>query len=177
MSYVNLPPNLINFKYTQGGEYILQQNSRDYKGYYFEFKNETYAGREFNLNIVNRLIKVSDVISNPLDIYEAISGTKIPRSQVLPSYVWDYDYPTDKRYFVRHNTSKVIKEIDENNFNSIKSNPLYSVVGLSFIGGFNDQEVLEAEKQIPGIKTFLDNIYTLPPADGLESTTEIGITP
>ena len=161
MSYINLPPGLINFKYTQGGEYILQQNSKDYKGYYFEFKNEIYAGKEFNLNVANKLIKTADVISNPLDIYEIISGAKIPRSQEIPSIPFnpteeEYTRGNMMRYFIKKiNKNNTIIETNESTFEKIQTNPLYQTLAVNYSFGIDDEGLDKLDKQMFGLKDFI----------------------
>ena len=40
--------------------------------------------------------------------------------------------------------------------------PLYKIIFLSYTSGFNDMELKEAEKIIPGITTFINTSY-IPP--------------
>lgn len=164
----SIPLGVLKFKYTYGKEYILE--SKEYVGYYYELSNEAYAGKEFSAT-ATKLIKILTGSEASLSTYKAISNDSIPPNINPVPYVFRYE--TEYRYFSYHQVNKQIMEIDKNTFDIIKSNPIYIVISLYFNGGFADKEVLEAEKQIPGIKTFTDNSYIRPTAfsdgaDGFE---------
>jgi hypothetical protein len=154
---INIPKGVLNFKYTYGKEYVLE--NKEYVGYYYELGGEAYAGKEFSATAA-KLIKTLSSDNLSLNTYEAISGKRLPQNINVVPYI--YKYETDTRYFSYHQITKNIVEIDENAFKALKSNPIYTVVSLKFYGGFIEGEVLEAENQIPGIKNFTDNIY-IPP--------------
>jgi hypothetical protein len=81
--------------------------------------------------------------------------------QKIPSFFFKYE--SNIRYFTaKFNAKSLIKEINEETFNQIKDNPLYISLPLSYDGGFNDNELNEAENKIPGIKLFINTSYTNP---------------
>jgi len=170
---IRIPQNQIKYQYTAGKEYMLESNYREYQGYYYELKGKTFAGKEFNSN-APVLIKINSSNVNTLltnastYAYARISGIKINTS-TPPSFI--YRYESDTRYFIYNVSKKIIKEISKETFDIFQSNPLYISVELNFTTGFNDQELNEAEKKIPGIKEFVNTSYTPPP---VEESGEIG---
>jgi len=162
---IRIPKNqTVESKYTSGGEFMFASTQNEYKGYYYELNNKTYAGEKFdsnNLEIIKiKSDKYNTLLGNAATyIYGVVSGIKLNNKKPIP-YIYKYD--SDKRYFSYNTTNKIIKEINKDNFDSLQSNPLYVTVALSFINGFNDNELNEAEKRIPGIKTFAETSYTNP---------------
>jgi hypothetical protein len=166
MGSINTPP-FIKFKYTSGNEYALQQNSKNYQGYYFEFKDEVYAGKEFNLDVANKLVKIYFDINNPLDVYEIASGAKIPRSQVIPSIPFhpsdeDFSKGNTVRYFVKKiSKNDIIVETNVSTFKEVQSNPLYQTLEVNYSFGITEEELNELDKKMSGLKAFIQD-YTIP---------------
>ena len=50
MVNVRIPQNQIISKYTAGNEYMLTKTQNEYKGYYYELNNKTFAGKTFDPN-------------------------------------------------------------------------------------------------------------------------------
>jgi hypothetical protein len=163
---MRIPANIITEnKYTIGKEYINKKTHKPYQGYYYELNNKFFAGKEFNNN-APELIKIkSDQVNNLLltaatYIFGSLSKLKLT-DQKIPSFFFKYE--SNIRYFtVKFNAKSLIKEISKETFDQIQNNPLYLSVFLSYDGGFNDNELNEAEIKIPGIKTFVNTSYTNP---------------
>jgi len=163
---MRVPANIITEnKYTIGKEYINKKTHKPYQGYYYELNNKFFAGKEFNNN-APELIKIkSDQVNNLLltaatYVFGSLSKLKLT-DQKIPSFFFKYE--SNIRYFtVKFNAKSLIKEISKETFDQIQNNPLYLSVFLSYDGGFNDNELNEAETKIPGIKTFVNTSYTNP---------------
>ena len=170
---VRIPQNQIVSKYTSGNEYMLVKTQNEYKGYDYELNGKIFAGKTFDPNNPEIIKIKSDKYNKLLGkastyIYGAISGVKINSQKITPHF---FNYDSNIRYFSYQTNANLIKEINKDTFDSIKVNPLYTIVSLSYNGGFNDNEINEAEKKIPGIRTFINNSYTPPP---VEDNGEVG---
>jgi hypothetical protein len=160
---VRIPSNqIVTSKYTAGNEFLIESTNAVYIGYYYELNNNLYSGKSYNEK-APKLIKIKDrntLRTNPSTlIYGLISGIKL-NSTVPPSFIFQYN--SDTRYFSYQLNKKLIKEIDKDTFTNFQSNPLYTVVSLSYVGGFKDSELKEAEKIIPGITTYVNTSYINP---------------
>jgi len=170
---IRIPKNQIQYKYTQGKEYMYKDTYREYQGHYYELNNQIFAGKEFNSNapVLVRIPKGNNDAFNGFNslltrastyVYGRISGTKIrnpkPVTQVFkndPNLV----NVTTNRYFVQNTniTPILIKEVTEESFNQLKTNPLYKAVSIRWIyNEANENQIENAEKIIPGIKTYLE---------------------
>ena len=161
---LRIPQNqVVQSKYTAGKEYMLESDYREYIGYYYELNGKTFAGKELNLN-APILLPIPKNNNNPginnlltraaTFLYGQLSGVKLNNNKPT-SYV--YQYNSEIRYFSYQTINKLIKEVNEETFNTFKSNPLYKVISLSFKKDFDPKELDDAEKTIPGIKEFLKN--------------------
>lgn len=162
---VRIPQNqTITNKYTSGGEYMIADTQNEYKGYYYELNNRTYAGENFDTNnpeiVKINLNNYNKLLGNPNTYaYGVVSGVKIPNNNKITSIPTSInpnlvDVGT-KFYCQKVNQNPiVIKEIDEDTYKSLQTNPLYKT---TYVGKYNGkyQSVDDAEKQIPGITTFL----------------------
>ena len=162
---VRIPENQIVLgKYTPGKEYVILSSYVPYQGYYYEINGKFFAGREFNTK-APEIIKLTSSKFNPLlenpntATYAKISKVKLD-NQSPSSIIYQYD--SNARYFCYQIVNKLIKEINKETFDKFKSNPLYITAMLSYISGFNSKELDETEKQIPGIKSFVNTSYTNP---------------
>lgn len=167
---LRIPQNqIVQSKYTSGGEYIFENTYKEYQGYYYEANGKIFAGKEPTLN-APVLIPVSrdEVGSNFLNllltsaatyVYGKISKTKIPNTKVSSVI---YNNEDNVRYFSYQITNKIIKEINKDTFDKLKLDPLYKTVQLTHNPGFSEQELNNAENNIPGIKTFVNTSY-IPP--------------
>jgi hypothetical protein len=127
--------------------------------------------------------KVNDLLTHPSTyIYGKISGTKITQTKItsLPqptppstndlyettsenqginsrvsSLTLLNDPSTSLQFYCSKINSNIIKLIDENTYVKLQSDPLYKT---TYIGTYNNktQTPNDAEKQLPGIKAFLD---------------------
>ncbi len=164
---MRVPANTIEIKYTSGDEFVFSFNYKFYQGYYYEFNDKFFAGKEFNIEapelIRSKGREVDTALTNPKTfIYGSLSKVK-PNNKKPSSFV--YKYESDVRYFTYSVTNKVIKEVSKKTYDEFKDNPYYISVVLNYKGGFNDIELNEAEKKIPGIKTFINTSYVPPQAE------------
>ena len=166
-----IPSNLIKTKYTIGGEFMFTLTQREYKGYYCEFNGKFYVGKEFNINAPELTrISVGNRLNNLFNkagtyAYNLLSNASLNNNNQPQSYI--YDYKSNIRYFIAKILTQpyIIKEVDSTTYKQLQGNALYTTVALFFEGGFNNKELDEAEKKIPGLKNFIDNIYVSPPSD------------
>ena len=160
---MRVPKNIISkSKYTSGNEFT--NNNIPYKGYYYELNNEFYAGKEFKHD-APKLVHVKNsnkMYNNNLStaIFSAISGLSShalssPKINSLPS-VTTNTTGRQVRFFCIKINENVIKEINEITYNDIQRNVLYKT---TYIGNYkgNIQTLEEADKQLPGVKTFVDD--------------------
>ena len=172
---LRIPQNQIIYKYTPGKEYIFNSTYREYIGYYYEMSGKKYAGKEYNSNAPILISMKSPNINTLLTkastyIYGRISNVNIPNNKVSSINFIPTDEDTQKgqsvRYFASKNTISptIIKEIDKETYNKLQTDPLYITVSIKvYIDGdaldntytFDSKEVDQAEKKLPGIKTFL----------------------
>jgi len=169
---IRIPQNqIVTSKYTIGKEYMYKDTYREYQGYYYELNNKLFTGKEFNSNAPELILipKNNNVPSgfNSLltkastYVYGKISGTKIPSLNIssIP-YKNDggpevLDENTPPQFYCKkiNNQPILIKQISEDDFNILQSNPIYQTLRIDF----KSQNYLEqAEKQMPGITTFLN---------------------
>lgn len=167
---VRIPQNqIVESKYTVGNEYMFESTYKEYQGYYYELNGNLFAGKEFNINapILIKIISsnTNRMLMNPdTYVYAKVSGAQLHNTIVL-SHI---DQGTSNiRYFSYQITTKLIKEINADTYNSLKSNPIYKTVALpcNNNGGFNDTDLQYAEKIIPGITTFINTSYINPPIE------------
>jgi hypothetical protein len=140
-----------------------------YQGYYYEINNKVFAGKEFNIN-APELVKIDSAIVDTLltqastYTYGKLSKLKINTSNIQPFYF----IPTEEekstgealRYFAskKNQTPILIKEINKENYDLLKTNSLYNTVTIkNYI--------------IPRLNT--DNNYTFAPEDLKEAEMQI----
>ncbi len=174
---LRIPKNIIvTSKYTSGKEFLIKNSYTEYKGYYYELNGKTFAGKNFDVN-APELEKITSSNLNLLllrastYLYGKLSNTTIPIKPDQPqSYVFnptkeDYDNGFAIRYFYKKiNISPTIfKEISKDTFNEYKTNSLYQTISIRYIFGasadqnkFDPIGVEQAEKEMPGIKAFLE---------------------
>lgn len=163
------PSNLVvESKYTAGKEFKETLSLKDYQGYYYEYNNSYFAGETFDVNAVEltptRLRQPSPFLSSLTSFaYSTIAGA-VANTVVnnIKPQSYNYQYDSNTRYYSYSIKDQIIKEINKENFDALQSNPLFTTVSLSYNGGFNKIELDEAEKKIPGIKTFVENSYVRP---------------
>ncbi len=162
---LRIPQNqTVTSKYTTGKEYLLLNTHKEYQGYYYELNNKFFAGKEFNINAPEIVKitsdKVNKLLLNPsTETYGNISNIKLNNQKPF-SYYFNKD-TTDNtfRYFTKKVNENIIKEINKDNYDQIITNPLYVSVALYYQSNFDENELNEAEKKIPGIKEYINTTY------------------
>lgn len=178
---IRIPQNQIQYKYTSGKEYMELSTYREYQGYYYELKGKIYAGKEFNSNAselipipkdnTNTSSKFNSLLTNSATyVYGRISGAKI-HSSTPSSHMFKKQSPNDRyvnRYFCQKiNTNPpLIKEINEDSYKNIQNNPIYKSIMIQWDTIFGNEIAIDkAEKEIPGIKDFLQDLNFDPLSD------------
>lgn len=157
---MRVPKNKIKTgKYTSGNEFVELLTNKSYQGYYYEMNNKFYIGKEFNSNAVE-LVRTQQQNklyngSQNLALFSFISGITSqalisPKVSSIQSNI--ESNPTSIRYFSQQTNVKpiIIKEISKETYDSLQGNDLYKT---TFVGP--NQTIDQAEKQMPGLKTFL----------------------
>jgi hypothetical protein len=162
---MGVPKNIIvTSKYTSGDEFVFAKTSGPYQGYYYEFNGKTFAGKEFNSKNPEILKKDSNSVNKLLNrnnstmIYSLASGItsqilSTPPITSIPSIV-DRTSIKSVRFFYKKFNANIIKEIDEDSYKSLQSQPVYQT---TFVGTYNGttQTIDQADQQVPGLKAFL----------------------
>ena len=159
---MRVPKNKIKTgKYTSGNEFVELLTNKSYQGYYYEMNNKFYIGKEFNSNAVE-LVRTQQQNklyngSQNLALFSFISGITSqalisPKVSSIQSNI--ESNPTSIRYFSQQTNVKpiIIKEISKETYDSLQGNDLYKT---TFVGP--NQTIDQAEKQMPGLKTFLES--------------------
>lgn len=148
------PKNIVKLNYTTGEKY-LDSNFNPYVGYYCEVKGKAYPGKVYTGRSKQLVLASSLVKDNTINSYNFFTNLNDSQGEHV------------LRYFTKSiNTIPIIiKEIDFSTYNKIKSNPLHQTIvlkytvfkneGRTFRGLFDDKEIEQAEKQMPGIKLYL----------------------
>ena len=156
---MKVPKNKIKEgKYTSGGEFMDVSTNTPYKGYYYEMNGAQYAGKTFDpkatkLSPIKDQNKLFNSASTAIfSLISGITSQAISSASVSGKPVNTSDKPSVVRYYAKKmNVQPIaIREVDENTFKSLQTDPLYQT---TFVG--NNQNVDQAEKQMPGIKSFL----------------------
>jgi hypothetical protein len=163
------PPanQVVESKYTAGKEFRETISLREYQGYYYEYNNSYFAGKTFDVNAIE-LIPIRRSQSPFLStlssfVYNTIAGGVANTvTNAIKPQSYNYQYDSNTRYYSYSIKDQIIKEINKETFEAIQPNTLYATVSLSYNGGFNNIELDEAEKKIPGIRTFVENSYIRP---------------
>jgi hypothetical protein len=169
---MRIPSNIIKEnQYTIGKEYMYLSSYKEYQGYYYEINNKFYVGKTFNEN-APELIKTSSsdkiniLLTQPSTyVFGKLSNIKIINTP-FSSIVNKVDLNARTRYFAKklNNNPILIREVNKNNFYALLNDPIYQTISLDFPeGGYfgTSSDLDEAEKQMPGIKTFI--LSELPP--------------
>lgn len=155
---MKIPTNLIQTKYTTGGELIYKNTNTPYKGYYYVLNDSFFAGKNFNVH-ASELIKIEDsnkLLNNSSTMmYSLISGKS--SQQLVPKSIRSFHFDneivnTDTRYFIRNlNIYPIlIKEVTKTTYNSVKNDHLYQTTFIN-----TSQSIEQADKQLPGLKAWL----------------------
>jgi hypothetical protein len=160
---MKIPSNLIKTgEYTIGGKYMYAASYKIYQGYYYEINNKVFAGKEFNIN-APELVKINSAVVNTLltqvstYTYGKLSKSKINTSKIKGIIPSNSDANTDivNFYCKKLNVNPIlIKQIDEQTYLNLKTDPLYIVTYTGNYKGVN-QTANDAYKQIPELETWL----------------------
>lgn len=138
---MRIPKNKIQEnQYTAGGEFIEKGSKTPYTGYYFTIDNNKY--------FIGKLYSHKAV--------ELVKENKTP-----PPVPFNYQQSNSEtvRYFAKKTSTQpiIIKEISLQQYNELKSNPLYKSVQIRFSNSvFNEEDIIKAEKIIKEIKLWLN---------------------
>lgn len=167
---MRVPPNIIEIKYTSGKEFVFSLNYKYYQGYYYELNGKIFAGKEFNANSPELIKSNSNNVNTLLTDSKTYTYgflSKIKLNNVSPSSIISKgNINGGMRYFSKKNNTNpiLIREITEEIFKQYQNDPFYQVISIEFPEGgyFGNQKSLDdAEKIMPGIKTFI--LSELPP--------------
>jgi hypothetical protein len=120
-----------------------------------------FIGRTFDPNAREILKLQSDKVDklklNPkLFTFISLLKTKLPNITKISSILPDGRNST--RYFAKklNYNPILIKEISEDTFNKLQTDPTYQTITLTLSAGDYDPVILDqADKQMPGLKSFL----------------------
>jgi hypothetical protein len=165
---MKVPSNIIQTgKYTSGGEFVEELSNKPYQGHYYELNGSLYTGKEYSVNAVKIIKKQNQnqlYNSTSTAMFSFMSGITSQQLSVPPINSINVNNLSDEGiplgYSTRFFAQKIninpitIKEIDEKSYTSLQGTPLYKT---TFIGSYNgvNQNIDQAEAQIPGLKTFL----------------------
>jgi hypothetical protein len=175
---MRVPKNIIQTgKYTSGNEFVEEKTNKPYQGYYYELNGLLYTGKEYSIDAI-KIIKKQDqnqlYNSSNTALFSLVSGItsqqlSTPSINSVSNSKRDTFPPTNQaagppplplttptQFFIQKvNVNPIIiKEVDEKSYISVRGNPLYKT---TFTGTYNNinQTIDQAEKQMPGLKTFL----------------------
>jgi hypothetical protein len=175
---MRVPKNIIQTgKYTSGGEFVEEKTNKPYQGYYYELNGSLYTGKEYSMDAI-KIIKKQDqnqlYNSSNTALFSLVSGItsqqlSTPSINSISNSKRDTFPPTNQAsgppplplttltqfYAQKINVNPIIiKKVDEKSYISVQGNPLYKT---TFTGTYNNisQTIDQAEKQMPGLKTFL----------------------
>jgi hypothetical protein len=160
---MRVPSNIIQTgKYTSGGEFVEELSNKPYQGYYYELNGFLYTGKEYSVNAVKIIKKQNQnqlYNNSNTAMFSFMSGiTSQQLSSIIVKGIPFGELPHGENlsfYSRQLNINPIIiKSIDEKTYLSLQGNPLYKT---TFVGNYNgvNQNVDQAEAQVPGLKTFL----------------------
>ena len=165
---IRIPQNIIiESKYTIGNEFILLSSYQIYQGYYYEINGKYFVGKEFTPDAPELQKIISPKSNNLLKIassfiFGKISGININQKNTPTSVIYqptqeDYDKGYSIRYFYKkiNTTPIIIKETNQENYNLLINDPLYQVTLIKWDGVRFNNDLTQAEQQMPGLKAFL----------------------
>jgi len=154
-----IPKSSIIIKSTSGGEYVDRRTNTPYKGYYYEYKNKVYAGTDFAVSGSVELISVDEAKILFNNAYSAATGLTFQAYQVpiINSVtVFNDSHSSDSitHFYCKKYNDNIIKEIDENTYLNLKTNPIYLT---TYTGTYNGvyQTYSQADAQLPGLELFI----------------------
>ena len=160
---MKVPLNIIQTgKYTSGGEFVEELSNKPYQGHYYELNGFLYTGKEYSVNAVkiikkqnqNQLYNNSNTAM--FSFMSGITSQQLSSITVKGIPFGELPHGENLSFYSRQLNINpiIIKSIDEKTYLSLQGNPLYKT---TFVGNYNgvNQNVDQAEAQVPGLKTFL----------------------
>jgi hypothetical protein len=166
---MKIPSNIIETgKYTIGKQFINIANNKEYQGYYYILNNKFFAGKTFN----SKAPELKKVDNDYFVFYyidkEYSKITKLdPQSIQAPKSIHNPDM-SNKDYkgedFLTYYAKKInsspilIREINKETYFNLQNNSIWQVISLVTTqgdGGISIEEINKADKEMPGIKTWL----------------------
>jgi len=161
-------------KYTHGGEYVIASSGTEYKGYYYVENGVAYAGKDstvyptktlLELTPVNFMADIASTTGFFTDAYNFaksnLETAKTIADKVFPPKPIQQSSGVPKtgtHNYIQKNNEAIIREIDSMDpmFSNFIKDPTYKIVSINFDLRDIDQQITEGEKQIPGLKTFVN---------------------
>jgi len=166
---MRVPSNIITTgKYTIGKEFINISDNKIYQGYYYQIGDRYFVGKSFDQN-APELKKVTDDIfffTNKNKEYGRLTQLD-PKSIQEPKSIYNPDMSIKDAggdYFYTYYAKKynyypiLIREINKETYLELQNNNIWQVIALVTTqgdGGIDIEEINRAEKEMPGIKTWL----------------------
>lgn len=156
---MRVPNNIIEAnKYTSGNELYFKKTQAPYVGYYYIINERYYVGKEYKEN-ADELITIKEAnnllfrpSTSTFTQLSGITSIALTATKITSVQTNMENNPVSVRYFSQKVNVKptLIKEIDQNSYNTLQRDPLYitTYIGLG-------QTLDQAEKQMPGLKTWL----------------------
>jgi hypothetical protein len=172
MALIKIPQNQIVFKYTSGGEYIIENSNINYQGYYYEINGKAYTGQKFNASGSQPLTK-STPGTNTSNNIPSIIKNNLPNQLKVTSLPFAYNDhfisgPITLRYFIKKINDILIKEVNKDDYQKSQTDPLYQIVEVKFSYDMSYTYLSNLDKQMPGIKDYIENDYANNPTSGPE---------
>jgi hypothetical protein len=126
-----------------------------------------FVGKEFSQNAPELQKIISSTSNNLLKIassflFGKISGININQKKTPTSVIYqptqeDYDRGYSIRYFYKkiNTTPIIIKETNKENYDLLVNDPLYQVTSIKWDEVRFNNDLTQAEQQMPGLKAFL----------------------
>ena len=159
---LRIPKNQIVFNYTSGKEYIVLSTQKEYQGSYYEINGKFFAGKEFNTNAPEIIKLTSNRVNLPqqnpnTEVYSKLSGVTLDSPSELISI--PFDGIEKIRFFIKNlfKIPHVIKEVNKNDFDKVKSNPVYQTLEVNFRYTMKEEELNALDRKMPGIKLHIQD--------------------
>lgn len=163
-------------KYTHGNEYVIASSGVEYAGYYYVKNGIAYAGKDettyqqpillelapmnFMADMINTTGFFTDAYNfakSNLETAKIIADKVFPSSPVQQSISSSMPIKSGIYNYTQRINENIIKEIkDKSALDKLQKDPTYKVVSINFSSTDVEQQITEAEKQIPGIRTFVN---------------------
>lgn len=166
---MRVPSNLLKFDYTSGDKFVYSLNYKYYQGYYYEFNNKFFAGKEFNINAPELLKADSPEINLALTqastyTYGFLSKIKANKNNtkvkaISPNTInKNFEQGINIRYFAKQLNAVpiLIKEIDKTTFEKIQSDSYYQTIQVENAFNLTEKDLDSLDKKMQGLKTFLN---------------------